>query len=246
MAAVLSALFLWGCGQRPEAEPPATVAAAVSLRIVMPALVEAFAERGGGEVAVTFGASGDIRRQVEGGAPLDMIILAAAAPVEALVARGLAHGPATIATNQIVLVGPRGGPPLTFATIDRLPAGEVLAVGEPSSVPVGEHARAYLERLGKWRAVSGRVVFGGNVGAVLSYARRGEAAAAIVYRTDAASGAEVELLDVAAGEAAPRPQVVAALTRAGSGSARALAFLEFLRAREGQEILRAHGFGPPG
>jgi molybdate transport system substrate-binding protein len=233
------------------AAPPAvevTLGVAASLRGVLPELTRAYgATHPGVRVAATYGASGDLRKQVEGGAPLDAVIFAAARPVDALIAAGRADAAtrAVLATNQLVLIGPRGGRPLTFATLDALPPGEMLAIGDPGAVPAGQYAREYLEKLGKWQGLTGRLVLGGDVSAVLAYARRGEVAAAVVYKTELRGVDGVVLLDEAAGPAAPRPEVVGAVVRGARAAAEARAFLAFVGSPEGRGILASQGFGPP-
>src|SRR5580704_9247242 len=63
------------------------VAAAASLRGVMPQIVEAYGkEHGASErFTVTFGASGDLRQQVVGGAPVDVVVFASGKPVDELI-----------------------------------------------------------------------------------------------------------------------------------------------------------------
>jgi len=230
------------------AESALTVAAAISLRDAMPELIEAFEEgTDAGGVAVSYGASGQLRRQVEAGAPIDVIVFASMEDVSQLARRGFII-PGTqrvVATNSLVLVGPIGAPSLTFATIDRLPDDELLAIGEPASVPAGRYAREVLRALGKWDALHGRVIFGGHVAAVLEYARRGEVAAAIIYLTDAANADDIAVLDRATGAWVPRIETVAAAI-VGDRAERARSFIGLLASHRGGEILAAHGFGAPG
>jgi len=184
---------------------------------------------------------------VEGGAPIDAVLLAAARPVQELADEGRVD-PTTrrvLATNTLVLVGRKGGPPLTFATLEALAPGEHLAIGEPGAVPAGEYARAWLTALGKWDALRGRLVLGGDVTAVLAYARRGEVAAAIVYKTEARGVADIVVLDEARGTGAPRAEVVAAVVRGARRADEAGAFIAFVASPDGQRILADFGFGPP-
>jgi molybdate transport system substrate-binding protein len=236
--------FALGC----KGEPTVTLAAAASLRAVVPELASAFrAGHPGPDLVATYGASGDLRKQVQGGAPIDAALFASAAPVDALLKSGHAD-PATrrvVATNQLVLIGPRGARPLTFETLDQLPPGEMLAIGEPGAVPAGQYAKQALQRLGKWQALQGRIVFGGDVAAVLAYARRAEVPAAVVYKTDVRGISDVVVLDEARGAWAPRAEVVVAVTRGGANAERARAFLDFVAGEEGQRILQKFGFGPP-
>jgi molybdate transport system substrate-binding protein len=246
---LLAALLLAAACTK-SAPPPAEamLAAAASLRGVLPELAKAYeAGHPGERVAATYGASGDLKKQVQGGAPVSAVVFASDAPVDQLVAEGRADGAtrAVLATNAIVLIGPRGGAKVTFATIDALPAGEKVAIGDPGAVPAGAYARDYLQKLGKWRALEGRLVLGGDVAAVLAYARRGEVAAAVVYRTEARGIADVTVLDEARGPDAPRPVVVAAVVKGAEGAGEARRFLAFAASAEGQKIFADFGFGPP-
>lgn len=240
MVAVILALPI---GAR--AQTTLTIAAAISLRDAMPKLVRHFSSKGY-SVTVTYGASGKLRRQVEGGAPIDVVVFASAQHVDLLAQRGLLVDGSrrVIATNSLVLIGPKGSPPLTFETIERVPKGEMIAIGEPDSVPAGRYARDALIALGKWQDLQGRVVFGGHVAAVLQYARRGEVAAAVVYATDVAGVADVVVLDRAKGSWSPRVETVAAAVKGGNTRG-AQAFLELVASDQGRAVLAAHGFGPP-
>lgn len=246
-AALTVALVMLGCrGQAPKKE--AMLAVATSLRNAMPALISAYeATHPGAKVHATYGASGDLQKQVEGGAPIDGVLFASAMPVDGLIEKGLADARTrrVLATNALVLIGPKGAKPLTFQTIDAVPASEKIALGDPGAVPAGQYAKAALEKLGKWSAIQGRVVFGGDVAAVLAYARRGEVAAAIVYKTEIRGIEEVRLLDEAKGEWVPRVEVVAAVVKDAKASPEAAAFLDFVASPEGQRILGGLGFGAP-
>ncbi len=237
MRIVFLLVLLVGCGR---AEPAPTVAAAASLRGVMPALVQGF----GQELSVTYGGSGTLRQQVEGGAPIDAVLFASGQPVEELIAAGHADASTRrrLATNDLVLIVPDGGDAaLRWTTLTALPATEKLGIGDPSAVPAGHYARQALQGLGSWDALQNRIVFASDVAAVLAYARRGEVAAAVVYRTDAAAIPDVTLVDTAAWQGAPRPEVIGAAT---TESPRARAFLDFVASPAGAKILASFGFGP--
>jgi molybdate transport system substrate-binding protein len=251
MHVLLVALLLappQGPAPAPQSGPEVLVGAAASLRTVLPELIALYRSKAGGpNITATYGSSGDLRKQVEGGAPLDGVLFASAAPVDALVEKHLADAATrrVIATNQLVLIGPKGAHPLTFATADKLPKGEMLAIGDPAGVPAGQYAKDALSRLGVWKSLAGRFVLGGDVTAVLTYVRRGDAAAGIVYRTDMQGIPDVVLLDQAKGEWAPRPEVVVAVTHGGKNADGARRFLDFLVTPEAQQILAKHGFGAP-
>jgi len=227
-------------------------AAAARLRSVLPELTRAYeGKHPGVRVAATYGASGDLKKQVEGGAPIDGVIFASGKPVDELVRGGHAEGDsrAVLAQNRLVLIGPSDPGKrraVTFATLGALPAGEKVAIGDPGAVPAGQYAREYLKAIGAWSAVEGRAVLGGDVAAVLAYARRGEVAAAIVYATDARGVPEIEVLDEAsASSSAPRIEVVGAVVSGAKARAGARAFLGFVASPEGQGIFGSFGFLPP-
>jgi len=231
LLALLSGL---GCSR---SEAPPMVAAAASLRNAMPALIEGF----GQPVAVTYGGSGTLRQQVEGGAPIDAVIFAAPDPVDDLISKGLADSSTRVrlATNDLVLITPSSSSAFTWNTLASLPPGEKLALGEPGAVPAGRYARLALIELGSWDGLQDRIVFAGDVGAVLAYARRGEVAVAAVYATDVRGIDDVVVVDRWTGS--PKPEIVGAAIRE---DARARAFLQYVASPAGAAILSQFGFGP--
>jgi molybdate transport system substrate-binding protein len=244
---VLLAAALLGAATA-RAGDPIALAAAASLRTVLPELVAAF-QGGSGSPAVrtSFGASGALRRQVEAGAPVDAVLLAGAEEVDALIAQGIAD-PSTrcvLATNALVLIGPRAGAPLDIDGLASLPAGERIAIGDPRSVPAGRYAQRVLEGRGSWQSLAPRLVFAADASGVLALVRRGEAAAGFAYETDAQGVDEVRVLERATRPGDPRPEVVGAVIREGARAGDARRLLEFARSPAGQAVLTHHGFGPP-
>lgn len=252
MAALIVPLVgaLWGCA-RDAGGDRVTLAAASSLRRVVPELVGAF-ERAlpssddPVRIRTTFGASGTLRRQVEAGAPIDGVLLASEDDVERLVRSGHVdpRSRRVLATNRLVLIGSSETRPLTFRKVERLPRGEKLVIGQPDTVPAGRYARDALVALGKWDALADRLVFAGEVAAVLTYVRRREVAAGIVYATDARGIPDVRVLDRAEGPWAPLPSIVGAVIRDTGKAEHVDGFLEFLGRPEAVRILEAHGFVP--
>jgi molybdate transport system substrate-binding protein len=248
MAAVVVALV--ACkGDQKNGSVDVTVAAAASLRGVLPSMIEAFQqEHPRIRISAAYGASGDLRKRVADGAPVDAVLLANANPVDALVASDHvdAASRVVLASNDLILIAPKGSTTkLTFETLDSLPQGEKLAIGDPGAVPAGQYARDALKKLGNWDALESRLVFAGDVAGVLAYARRGEVAAAIVYSTEIRGIHDVIELDRARGAWAPSPQVVAGVVTAGEHTKQAGRFLEFMASPAGQAILEQHGFGKP-
>lgn len=224
------------------------MAAAASLRGALPGIVSSCEKtRPSTHVTVTFGASGELRQQVVAGAPIDVVAFAGAAPVDDLVTRGLADPTSrrVIASNSLVLIGPKGCKRVTFATLALVPTGDKIAIGDPRSVPAGQYAKAALVRLKEWDSLEPRLVYGSDVSAVLAYARHGEVAAAVVYKTEALGVPDIDVLDELPEGLAPRAEVVVALVSGSRVKEPALGFLSCIEGVEARKALDAHGFGPP-
>ena len=247
ISALLAIVLSLGCKSKPSHDE-IIVGAATSMRHAFPALVKEFEkEHPSTRIVVTQGASGDIARQVQAGAGVDVVVFASKAPIDKLVKSGHVDASTTkvIGKNEIVLVGPERGPSVTFSTLHLLPAGERLAIGDPNSVPVGQYAREALEGLSLWDKLSDRVVYGANVAAVLAYVQRGEVAAAIVYRTEIEGVKGIVVLDVAKGPWAPRPEIWAGVVAASHNRPAAQKLVDFLASSAGTQVLQLFGFGPP-
>lgn len=231
---VLLALVLGGCGPAPGED--ITLAAASSLRRALPELIAA----SGMPVSATYGGSGSLRRQIAAGAPVDGLLFAGPQHVDALREEGLVGPSRTLATNDLVLIAPAvSDAPWTFATLGANPPGR-LAVGDPRTVPAGRYAEETLRAGGTWDAVAPGLIPAADVGAVLTWVRRGEVDVGVVYGTEVIGVDGVAVLDRTPG--ASTPQVVAATVLAGPGAARADAFFDFVASPAGQAILRRHGF----
>ncbi len=239
------ALVLLDACDRRSPKQELDVAAATSLREVMPELARGYeAAHPGIHVVVSYAASGVLRRQIESGDPVDAVFLAGSTPFDALVREGHVDGAsrAVIASNVLVLVGTKGSS-LRFTTLTDLLPADLIAIGDPRTVPAGEYAESYLRALGSWDALRPALVFGANVSAVLVYARRREATAAIVYRTEVRGVTDLAILDEAEGPLAPHPAVVAGVVRGGNPAAAGL--VSYTGGSEARRVFAKYGFGPP-
>jgi molybdate transport system substrate-binding protein len=121
-----------------------------------------------------------------------------------------------------------------------------VAVGEPKTVPAGQHAAQVLRSLKLDEAMKGRLIYGANVRQVLEYVERGEVDAGIVYATDAREAGErvrvVATAEAGAHEPIQYPAVVLADSPRRAG---ARAFLDYLAAEKAREIFARRGFTDP-
>ena len=237
LAAALLAAACGGGGERIE------VAAASSLRLVLPRIVEEF-ERASPPDAppfrLRFHGSQALATQIGEGAGADLFVSANALQASRLLGAGIASRPTVVAANRLVAAVREDAP---WDSAEALAApGVRIAVAAPS-VPAGALAAEAIALLGPAAASGLRanvVTEDPSVRVVLSRLELGEADAAFVYRTDAEAAPGVRSLALPA--AAPSAEYVAVLI--GDAHPRAAALLAFLLTPEAQNLFRAAGFLP--
>jgi molybdate transport system substrate-binding protein len=250
LAGPLLALLCLAAAPAARAEP--LVFAAASLREALDVAAQAWAKRSGSRPVISYAGSSALARQIEQGAPADVFVPADEAWMDWAAQRGLLRAGTRVplAANRLVLIAPAGAAPTGLrlapgvSLAAALGADGRLALGEVASVPAGRYAKAALEGLGAWTAVAGRLAQTENVRAALALVARGEAPLGVVYATDARAEPRVRVVDTFPETSHP-PIVYPAAVTAGARSARAQAFIDFLRSAEGRAVFAAHGFAPP-
>lgn len=241
------ALPLFAQAQAP-APNPLTVFAAASLKESMDEAAAAYTQASGIPITPVYAASSTLARQIEQGGPADVFFSADLEWMDYLQQRELvrAGDRHNLLGNTLVLVAPAGA---ATAKVDPAKAGAILAalgadgrlaVGQTASVPAGKYARAALEKLGQWDALSPRLAEAESVRAALMLVSRGEAPLGIVYGSDALAEPKVKVVgSFPAGSHPPIVYPVAALAKA---SPQARAFVQWLQGPAAGEIFRRHGF----
>lgn len=226
------------------------VLAAASLQEALTAAADAYAAQGHPRPVISFAASSVLARQIDAGAPADLFISADADWMDYLATRRLivTATRASFLTNTLVLVAP-ASKPFTIAITPGLAllaalADGRLALADPASVPAGKYAEAALTNLGIWATIEPRVVRAENVRSALQFVARGEAAAGIVYATDARASRDVMVAGVF--PAGSHPPIVYPLARlTASTNPEAEGFRRFLLSGPGTAIFARYGFGLP-
>ncbi|WP_424022199.1 molybdate ABC transporter substrate-binding protein [Polymorphobacter arshaanensis] len=224
------------------------VLAAASLQESLTAAADAWAAKGNPRPVLSFAASSVLARQIDAGAPADLFISADEQWMDYLAGRQLiAPGTRTnFLTNTLVLVAPTSQPfklAITpgFALAAALGSGR-LAMADPDAVPAGKYGKAALTSLGVWSSVESKVVRAENVRAALLLVARDEAAAGIVYATDARATTDVVV--VGSFPATSHAPIVYPLAQLASSRHRdAAAFRTFLLSPAGQQVFARYGFG---
>ena len=246
-------LVLLTFAQPARAATAPTVLAAASLQEALTEAADAFARQRHPRPVLAFAASSALARQVQAGAPADMFVSADEQWMDALAAKGLivAASRRDLASNVLVLIEPAGGHTrLAIARgfpLARALGNGRLALADPAAVPAGIYAKAALASLGVWPSVATRIAAAENVRAALALVERGQALLGVVYATDALASAKVRVVGRFPAGSHPRIAYPVALIAPINGrvaNPEAEAFRRFLLGREGQAILRRHGFGP--
>ena len=245
----LAALFFVAPALAQPAPAPARVFGAASLTDVLNEAGDRYAATGHPRPVFNFAGSNALARQIEQGADASLFFSADEDWMNYLDQRRLVapHTRVSLLTNSIVLIAPLDHPLSVhiapgFALHAAL-AGGKLAMADPDNVPAGRYGKAALEALHVWDSVAGDVVRAENVRAALRFVQTGEAAAGIVYATDArAAGANVQI--VGAFPADTHPTISYPLASvAGHATRESAAFAHYLQSAAGKEIFRRYGFG---
>lgn len=234
----------------PAAAAELTVSVAVSVKEPVEEVGRRLAAaRPGLSVRYNVGASGELQKQIEAGAPVDVFVSAGVRQMDDLQRRGLivAGSRRDFAVNALVVVKPADSP-LALARAEDLLDGRVrrIAIGNPRTVPAGQYAEESLRKAGLWERLQPRLVVAENVRQVLDWVARGEVDAGWVYATDLAlrAGRVKEAFRPPADSHRPivyPAAVVAASPRRELGEA----FVALLAGPDGRAALARHGFGAP-
>jgi molybdate transport system permease protein len=225
------------------------VSAAVSLAEALDELRPSLERRLGMPVALNFGGSNSLARQVIAGAPVDVFISADPDQADVLERAGrLAPGSRIdLLTNRLVVVAdPRLAPAIRSAQDLLQPSVRRVAMGDPAAVPAGVYARRYLEAAGLWERLRPKVVPGTSVRASLAAIDAGEADAAFVYQTDARVATRAVVAFAVPPETAPRIVYVAAIVAGARHPEEARTYLDFLRSPEARARFESLGFAAAG
>jgi len=235
---------------RPAHAQEVTLSVAISMKEVVEELGRRFmAARPGVTLRYNLGSSGELQKQIEAGAPIDLFISAAPRQMDELEKKGLvlAATRRVFARNVLTVVKPADSRIDLTKPSDLLdPRVTKIVIGSPKTVPVGQYAGESLRALGLWERLQAKLVFAENVRQALDYVARGEVDAGFVYTTDAATRAKQVKEAFRPAEDTYRPILYPVAVVAGAKHpAIAEAYVDLLLSRDGQAVLARFGFLPP-
>lgn len=240
---ILGNSLLISCGKRDE-KTELLVGAAASLEPAMKE-VQILYEEQHPEVDLnfTFASSGTIEQQIREGAPIGLFVSAAEKQMDALSEDNLiiTTSRMDLFKNEVVLIVPEDSK-LEINNFNDITKANIIAIGDPESVPAGQYAKKIFEELGIWDAVYEKATLGKDVTEVSAWVSSGDADAGIVYRSDALISNSIK---IAAGapegsSIAIYPAAVIAGTKVKN---QAEEFLAFLDTKDSSDIFMKYGFG---
>jgi molybdate transport system substrate-binding protein len=250
-ALALAAIALAAVEPVDAADVP-NVAAAADLQFALSDIATEFTRATGLGVRLSFGSSGNFRRQIADGAPFELFLSADASYVDALAHEGRTLGAGDVyAIGRLALLTPRDSPivpdPALQDVARALRDGRLVkfAIANPAHAPYGRAARQALVQAGLWAAIEPHLVLGENVSQAAQFAMSGAAQAGIVAYSLARAPPMSErgrFVLLSAGLHDPLLQKMVLLKNAGPT---ARAFYEFLRKPAARAILERYGFELP-
>jgi molybdate transport system substrate-binding protein len=233
-----------------------TVFAAASLTDAFNELGGIFeSQQPGSRVRFNYGASSQLRLQLEQGARGDVFASADQPQMDLARAAGLiASEPRLFASNLLVLITPRDNPG-RIGTLEDLARPGLRLVTTGPQVPIGAYTRVMLDRASQEPAhgadFAARVLANvrseeDTVRAVVAKVQLGEADGGVVYTSDVTPAVAPEVQAIAIPEQfnviATYPIAVVQGTRQ---LARAQRFVDLVLSDTGQSVLARYGFQPP-
>jgi molybdate transport system substrate-binding protein len=229
------------------AQDTLTVFAAASLKNALDNVNAACEADVGAKATISYAASSALAKQIEEGAPADVFISADLDWMKYLSDKKLTKPETEVKLlgNRIVLVAPKDSKAEATIAPNFDLAGLIgdgkLAMGNVDSVPAGKYGKAALEKLGVWEGVSGKIAQAENVRAALKLVSTGEAAAGIVYQTDAAAEPGVKVVGTFPEDSHP-PIIYPIGLTAATQDQDAADFEKCLQTQKAKELFEKEGF----
>lgn len=230
-------------GQEPET---ITVSAAASLTEAFTDMESEFeTENPDIDVNFNFGSSGNLRKQIEGGAPADVFASADQKNMDTLANETLIDNSSreNFVKNSLVLIVPANST-LNITDVKDLTNPEVkkIGIGNPDTVPVGNYTRDAMTEVGLWSQVENKAVLAEDVKQALTYVERGEVDAGFVYMSDAMTAKPGTIKIVTNVSVSTPINYPIAVVSSSEYKEDAQEFIDFVTGKEGQETLEKYGF----
>jgi len=247
-ALVLFALLLHGA-ESAQAKESLTIAAASSLRYVLPDIMRGFkSKRPGLQVRIIYGSSGKMRTQIANGAPFDVFLSANMAYPQALVDQMMTIGQVEVFALGRIAIWSQRRNVKGFDLKDLLsPPFKRIAIANPVHAPYGAAAKQALIAAGLWGPLHARFVYGENIGQTAHFASSGAVDAGIIALSLVVSPGMIGKGSYAVIPAALHKPINHGLVVIKHDIPNRVVkpFIDYLRSLKARDVLRRYGFEKP-
>lgn len=187
---LIASIPFWSCNPH---ENDLLIFAPASMKEALVPLGTEFEDQTGIGVAFSFGGSMTLAKQIDLGAPADILITAGVYPMEFLQSKGKIDNTTLIqvTTNSLVAVVPTGRNVSVTDLRSLLQITERPVIADPKLSPAGSYAKQTLQHLGVWGSLQNRLVLASDVRNTIAYVESGTADLGLVYYTDALNSVKV-------------------------------------------------------
>ncbi|AKN31857.1 molybdenum ABC transporter substrate-binding protein [Clostridium carboxidivorans P7] len=249
LSILAATLIFSGCSQKnsetsKQSPKNITISAAASLKESLTEIQPKFEKDNNVKLTFNFGASGTLQKQIEQGAPADVFISAGKQQMDNLEKENLIDKSSrkNLLNNKLVLIVAKDYKDKIKSTSDLVNINSKLAMGEPTVVPAGQYGKESLEKLNIMDKVQSKIVYAKDVKQVVQYVENGEAAAGIVYKSDATVLKNSTIAETIS-ESSHKPIVYPeAIVTASKEKETAKKFLDYLTTDSSKEIFKKYGF----
>lgn len=223
-----------------------TISAAASLKEVMTDIKSEYEKTyPSDKIIFNFGGSGALQKQIENGAPVDIFISAATKQMNELVNKNLIlpNSNFILLENSIVLIKPKNSK-LKVSSFNDLIKPEVkkIAIGEISSVPVGQYSMEIFNNLKINEKISNKLIYGKDVLSVLSWVESDNVDLGIVYKTDAISSTRVIIIANAPANSHKPVEYPIGIVKDSKNIGKSQQFIKFLKSNKAKALFKKYGF----
>ncbi|GAA0361323.1 molybdate ABC transporter substrate-binding protein [Bacillus horti] len=240
-----SVLLVAGCANSSsDGQVELHVMTAASMTNAMTDLIEMYKnEQENITIIPNYGSSGQLKTQIDQGAPADLFLSAAVRWVDELEAEDKVTEQVDYLRNDLVLVTHKNSD-LELQSFEDLTNDNVqsVSIGQPETVPAGEYATQALENMQLFSELEPKIIFGSDVRQVLTYVQTGNVDAGLVYRTDAILIDDTEIALEVDHQLHDEIIYPIALLSSSDHPDEAKAFYEWLLTDEAIQIFQKYGF----
>jgi molybdate transport system substrate-binding protein len=194
------------------------------------------------KIQFNLGASSDLARFVQEGAPADVFASADVANIDNVESQDLLDSPSVIfATNYLEIIVEKGNP-LNISSLEDLSNPDLIFITTNPDVPIGKYTAEVLKKAGVTIAPDS---FENNVKGIMLKVASGEADAGIVYHSEViASEGQVEGIKIPT-EFNIVAKYPIGIIKNSANKNQAQEFIDFLLSPKGQALLNQYGFKTP-